>query len=240
MFFYPYMYPIVLTSQFANIYLTMSVSFNQFVSVAFSKGFNMKNNKLSKQKDIKNSYVNVILIIIISILFCLPYWFTFKYTENNGLERSQISQNGLFNNIVHLYLYIPFAYVIPFIVLITTNTYLLYSLSKANKLRMSKNSTSSYQIKSQRFEMKSKSTMLIAIVFFFLICQFPTLILHLIETESFGQNYKEHLFYFHLVELSKLLLVINLSFNFAFFYLFSQKFRSNLRDILSKNEIIVI
>ena len=51
--------------------------------------------------------------------------------------------------------------------------------------------------------------MLVAIVFFFLICQFPTLILHLIETETFGQNYKEHLFYFYLVELSKLLLIIN-------------------------------
>ena len=242
MFFYPYMYPIVLTSQFASIYLTMSVSFNQFISIAFSKGFNMKNNKLFKEKDIKNSYMNVILIIIFCILFCLPYWFSFEYTDNKGLERSQISQNKFFNKIVHLYLYIPFAYVIPFIVLITTNTYLLYSLSKANKLRiiMSKNSTSSNQIKTQSFEMKSKSTMLVAIVFFFLICQFPTLILHLIETESFGQNYKEHLFYFHLVELSKLLLIINLSFNFAFFYLFSQKFRSNLRDILSKNEIRVI
>ena len=248
MFFYPYMYPIVLTSQFASIYLTMSVSFNQFISIAFSKGFNMKNNKLFKEKDIKNSYMNVILIIIFCILFCLPYWFSFEYTDNKGLERSQISQNKFFNKIVHLYLYIPFAYVIPFIVLITTNTYLLYSLSKANKLRiiMSKNSTSSNQIKTQSFEMKSKSTMLVAIVFFFLICQFPTLILHLIETESFGQNYKEHLFYFHLVELSKLLLIINLSFNFAFFYLFSQKFRSNLRDILclKKNnlssDIIVI
>jgi hypothetical protein len=134
--------------------------------------------------------------------------------------------------------------VIPFIVLITTNSYLLFKLTIAYQRKKYINKTVSTNhltnLKCEKFEIKNKSTMLVAIVFFFLICQFPTLILHLIETESFGQNYKEHLFYFHLVELSKLLLIINLSFNFAFFYLFSQKFRSNLRDILSKNEIIVI
>jgi hypothetical protein len=255
--FYPYVYQIILTSQFASIYLTMSVSINQYIFIAFSKGFHMKNNKLSKQKDIKNSYTIVAVIVIISILFCLPYWFTFKYTENNGLERSQISQNNYFNKIVHLFLYIPFACLIPFSVLITTNTYLLIKLVKANHrketiksncqlITFANTSSTSHFYKNDKIEVKNKSTMLIAIVFFFLICQFPTLILHLIETETFGQNYKEHLFYFYLVELSKLLLIINLSFNFAFFYLFSQKFRSNLRNVLCfkktnlSSDIIVI
>jgi hypothetical protein len=258
MFIYPYVYPIVLTCQFANIYLTMSVSFNQFIIVAFSKVINSKNNKALKQKDFNKAYIIVLEIIIISILFCLPYWFTFSFNEINGLQRTHESK--LYKKIVHLFLYIPFAYVIPFIVLITTNTYLLIKLIKTNYTKhnlksrtfsthtsnlSSLNATTKINKKVKNFEIKNKSTMLVAIVFFFLICQFPTLILHLIETESFGQNYKEHLFYFHLVELSKLLLIINLSFNFAFFYLFSQKFRSNLRDILclkknnSNNFIIV-
>jgi hypothetical protein len=250
MFFYPYVYPIVLTSQFANIYLTMSVSINQFITIALSNGFKTKNNKNLVQKHIKKAYNCILLIIIFSIIFCLPYWFKFKYTRNKGLERSEISESKFFNKIVHLFLYIPFAYVIPFIVLITTNSYLLFKLTIAYQRKKYINKTVSTNhltnLKCEKFEIKNKSTMLVAIVFFFLICQFPTLILHLIETESFGQNYKEHLFYFHLVELSKLLLIINLSFNFAFFYLFSQKFRSNLRDILclKKNnltsDIIVI
>jgi hypothetical protein len=270
MFFYPYVYPIVLTSQFANIYLTMSVSINQYITIAFSKGFKMTQNKVLKKKDIKQAFVIVLALLIFSVIFCLPYWFKFSYNEIDGLQRTQISESKFFNKIVHLFLYIPFAYVIPFIFLITTNTYLLIKLTKVNNSKnniksralityttstnpasaraeinlLSNNSPLNRMKTKKNFEMKKKSTMLVAIVFFFLICQFPTLILHLIETESFGQNYKEHLFYFHLVELSKLLLIINLSFNFAFFYLFSNKFRSNLRNVLclnrSHSDIIVI
>ncbi len=234
MFFYPYVYPIVLTSQFANIYLTMSVSINQYITIAFSKGFKMAQNKALKKKDINQAFFIVLALLIFSVIFCLPYWFKFSYNEIDGLQRTQISESKFFNKIVHLFLYIPFAYVIPFIVLITTNTYLLIKLKKVNnskeniksralityttstnpasartEINLLNNSPLNRMKTKKNFEMKNKSTMLVAIVFFFLICQFPTLILHLIETESFGQNYKEHLFYFHLVELSKLLLIIN-------------------------------
>ncbi len=200
MFFYPYVYPIVLTSQFANIYLTMSVSINQFITIALSNGFKTKNNKNLVQKHIKKAYNCILLIIIFSIIFCLPYWFKFKYTRNKGLERSEISESKFFNKIVHLFLYIPFAYVIPFIVLITTNSYLLFKLTIAYQRKKYINKTVSTNhltnLKCEKFEIKNKSTMLVAIVFFFLICQFPTLILHLIETETFGQIIKNIYFIF--------------------------------------------
>ncbi len=108
----------------------ISLSFNQFIIVAFSKVINSKNNKALKQKDFNKAYIIVLEIIIISILFCLPYWFTFSFNEINGLQRTHESK--LYKKIVHLFLYIPFAYVIPFIVLITTNTYLLIKLIKTN------------------------------------------------------------------------------------------------------------
>ena len=276
MFFYPYVYPIISTAQFASIYLTMSVSLNQFIVMAFSRGFSLKNNKLFIKKDIKKAYVIVLTIILFSVIFCIPYWFKFIYNQNDGLIRSEISESRLFNKIVHLLLYIPFAYVIPFIVLSTTNTYLLIKLIKTNnrreKLKTNDNNSNCFKHQQQqqqinnttsllleskdqkkiiknKFEMKNKSTMLVVIVFFFLVCQFPTLLLNLVETELFNdQKYKEHLFYFHFVELSKLLLIINLSFNFAFFYLFSKKFRTSLKNVLfnkkstrnDDNNIIII
>ncbi len=270
MFFYPYVYPIISTAQFASIYLTMSVSLNQFVVMAFSRGFSLKNNKIFIKKDIKKAYAIVLAILLFSIIFCIPYWFKFIYNQNDGLIRSEISESRLFNKIVHLLLYIPFAYVIPFIVLSTTNTYLLIKLIKTNKRRekfksidnnpncqqqqinkttLLLESKDQTKIIKNKFEMKNKSTMLVVIVFFFLVCQFPTLLLNLVETELFNYHkYKEHLFYFHFVELSKLLLIINLSFNFAFFYLFSKKFRTSLKNVLfnkkstrnDDNNIIVI
>jgi len=206
----------------------------------------MNKSKAIQKKDIKRSFFITLAIVIFSFIFCLPYIFKFTYTEENGLEKTK--NNIILDQIVHIYLYIPLAYVIPFLVLITTNTYLLMKLSKAknsrkhinhiryksskknNEARVEINLTNNKPAKRiQKFKMKNKSTMLVSIVFFFLICQFPTLLLHLIETEIFGVDYKEQTFYIYLAEISKIFLIINLSFNFSFFYLFSKKFRSNLK-----------
>jgi len=264
MYFYPYVYQIAITSQFASIYLTMSVSINQFLIIKYSKGLQMNKSKAIQKKDIKRSFFITLTIVIFSFIFCLPYMFKFTYTEENGLEKTK--NNIILDQIVHIYLYIPLAYVIPFLVLITTNTYLLMKLSKAknsrkhinhiryksskknNEARVEINLTNNKPAKRiQKFKMKNKSTMLVSIVFFFLICQFPTLLLHLIETEIFGADYKEQTFYIYLAEISKIFLIINLSFNFSFFYLFSKKFRSNLKIQLclkksnnNNNNVVVV
>ena len=269
---YPYIYPIIATSQIACIYLTVSVSVNQFLFVAFSRGNELKNNRLLQKKDNIRAFIVVLLIIIISIVFCVPYWFTFQYTNERGLEKTEVSKNVHFKNIVHLYLYLPFACVIPFLILIFTNVYLVCTLESVSrrkrkisfkhKVMFNKSLTDSsganknlvvihdlknaeaYSLKCKnemKFEIKNKTLMLITVVCFFLVCQSPTLLLHLIE--SLQPQYKNHFYYAHLVEISKILLIINLSFNFAIFYLFSKKFRDSLKETIFKrkiNEPIVI
>lgn len=268
MSFYPYVYPLITTSQIASIYLTTSVSLNQFITIAFSKlnSTHQKSvNKSMKQKDNQRAFKIVSLIILMSIIFCLPYWFTFQYSEENGLQSTELSKQAYFKRIVHFYMYLPFACVIPVLVLIVTNTYLISTLEvtirRKRRLRQTTtsrserastslsllNSTSRSTLKTIRsklsitkriktkFENRSTTLMLISFVFFFLICQFPTLLLNLIE--SLDQSYKAKWYYLHLVEFSKLLLIINLSFNFAIFFLFSKRFRQTLKNMLCTTQI---
>jgi hypothetical protein len=74
----------------------------------------------------------------------------------------------------------------------------------------------------------SITIMLIAVVIFFFICQFPVLVLHVIQsmfcTRSGSSCESSGLYQYSLV-ISKFLLVCNLSFNFACYCLFNEKFR---------------
>ena len=97
--------------------------------------------------------------------------------------------------------------------------------SRANRRRQS------------RFENTNKTVMLVGVVCFFLVCQFPSLFLHLYDSlRDISQNSdlneidENYFTYRYFLEISKLLSVFNLSFNFAFFYLFSKRFRKDLRS----------
>jgi hypothetical protein len=77
--------------------------------------------------------------------------------------------------------------------------------------------------------------MLIAVVFLFFVCQFPTLVLHIIQglicTEV--ETVCASALYQYGVVVSKFLLVCNLTFNFACYCFFSAKFRQVLVEIFS-------
>ena len=78
--------------------------------------------------------------------------------------------------------------------------------------------------------------MLLAVVFFFFICQFPNLILHIITSMiCTNENTKCSAsgFYQYSLATSKLLLICNLSFNFIIYCLFSEKFRDVLKKKLN-------
>lgn len=73
--------------------------------------------------------------------------------------------------------------------------------------------------------------MLLAVVFFFFICQFPNLIMHIITSmmcSSVNSNCSHNGLYQYSLAISKLLLICNLSFNFVIYCLFSEKFREVL------------
>lgn len=311
-FFYPYIYPIITTFQMASILLTVCVSVNQFICIYFSKLRNQSKN--SRNEECKFALKVVILMYIISIFYCIPYWLKFEFNNERGLELTELGKNEVFNKIVHFYMYLPIAYIIPFSILIFTNVYLIGTIATARKRRLrlglkkndnqsflrnnkiskeaeveekfsvdemkqyaksnlkikqhfdtkndsvmtvilnnpiNKNGTKAYKLnftlnKPQKrtnnssANAKSQSgmsvtVMLIAVVFLFFICQFPALILHIIQSmvcSSDSSVCDSSVLYKYSLVISKFLLISNLSFNFICYCLFSKRFRLVLRESL--------
>ena len=299
-YFYPYAYPIITTFQMASILLTVCVSVNQFVCIYYSKAKNR--SKKGNQEDCRTALVIVLIMYVISIIYCVPYWLKFKYTKENGLLVTDIGQDPLFNRIVHFWMYLPIVYIIPFSILIITNTYLLCTIMIARRRRkrlgmgncnvnsysraidltkfnnnnnnnnnndkekhntlngnddkieaeslikklpvpapLTATATSAPVLIKQKISACSKAKaggmnitiMLLAVVFFFFICQFPNLILHIITSMiCTNENTKCSAsgFYQYSLATSKLLLICNLSFNFIIYCLFSEKFREVLNE----------
>ena len=333
-YFYPYIYPLITTFQFCCILLTVCVSVNQFVCIYSSK---LKSrSKKTQREECRTAFIIVLVMYLISIVYCIPYWLKFKYTEAKGLHETELGQNPLFKKLVHFWLYLPIAYIIPFSILIVTNTYLIGTLMLARKRRqrltggngnsnsnpssLQKPKRSSTVKTNQYFETESltknppsvnvvedatvalaavknekkiifpqnemnkpptantlrppnsyatynglnnskegaeamqpparsslsnsskqmkavhnKSSgsisitiMLIAVVIFFFICQFPVLILHIIQSMFCtrpGSGCELSGMYNYAIVVSKFLLICNLSFNFACYCLFNEKFR---------------
>jgi hypothetical protein len=309
-FFYPYIYPLITTFQMASILLTVCVSVNQFLCIYFSRV--KSNQRRAKDDECKNALRVVLIMYLISIVYNIPYWLKFKYSDGM-LTYTEIGKNNMFNKIVHFWLYLPIVYIIPFSILIITNSYLLYRIIKARRKRIklgldknlnktakspllkcankkkkienneiihtgSSNMTNSNQninngnhattksniIKdklenvkesevtnvSKRIELSSNNKnqnvkkqiktggknitiMLIAVVFFFFICQFPNLIVHIFQSmicSSIPSICADSNVYKYSIVTCKFLLICNLSFNFAFYCLFSEKFREVFKE----------
>lgn len=302
-FFYPYIYPIITTFQMASILLTVCVSVNQFICIYFAKLRTQTNS--SKKEECKVALKVVMLMYIISIIYCIPYWLKFKFTKESGLQETDLGKDPLFKQIVHFYMYLPIAYIIPFSILIFTNAYLIGTITSSKKRRLrlgvkkqnenkkspksineeyliedetilktnanndliedenrvvtvvlnnpiKKNGIKSYKLnfrlnkpskpRGPRLRRQSSSktssrmsitVMLIAVVFLFFTCQFPVLIINIIQSMICSKNLHKcqaSSAYQYSLVISKFLLISNLSFNFICYCLFSKKFRKVLRE----------
>lgn len=278
--FYPYLYPIMTTLEVSCTWLTVAISLNQFIFVVYSKGTRIISNRKFRDKDNKKAFKIAIGIILFSIIFCIPYWLKFNHSIKTGIVRTELGQDDIFIRIVNYCLYLPFACIVPFLIMITTNIYLIATLNLATKRRnrlsfsrtlntnrgddekrnhlrpndylckqrneLSHGVSISLDMRNEqrrelKFDHRNRTLMLVSVVFFFLICEFPGLFLHLYDSihsnevpkdiKKLNENYFAFRYY---LEVSRLLSVINLSFNFAFFYLFSLKFRQSVRSFFIK------
>lgn len=272
-FFYPFFYPLINTFQMANIILTVCVSVNQFMCIYQAK---MKNySKLSNKIELKKSKKKIIAVYVASAIYCVPYWFIFRY-EGCSVIRTAIGNNYKFNQLINFWLYLPIVYLIPFSILLITNSYLLFKLMVAKQRRkhlgiltdqrsnskiakqedrrknrnscnvkISVHSFQSYsniddnEVRKEYYNKKKVSSrknklgrtkvtcMLIAVVFLFFICQFPNLIVHIISIDN---KLNKSRYFKYGIMISKVLMIVNLSFNFSIYCFFNEKFRQTLKD----------
>ena len=191
-------------------------------------------------KESKHALYIVSSIFIFSTIYCLPFWFEYEYSNlNENIVRTSIGKNPLFNLLIHYAFYIVVVYLIPFTVLSLINTYLVIFLikSKRKKDKLMLRTYSTFN--NQHLPIHTKFTrstsgsfihdpevdrahkhrattiMLTMIVFSFIACQFPNLVLHVLESKRWVEND-------YLKTIARLLIIFYLSFNFAYYACFNQ------------------
>ena len=154
---------------------------------------------------------------------------------------TSIGENALYRKIIHIWLYIPVVYAVPFLLLILINFFTIKLLHKfyVNR-RRNLNLTSALSAQNNDQHERDITLMLIGVVLLFFICRFPMLINHIFETKFSLTSYdtKEQ----KLIDLTKqmsyncrtrhlfnsivnFLQTINASANLFFYYLFGESFR---------------
>ncbi|CAF1434038.1 unnamed protein product [Adineta ricciae] len=237
--FTPYVIPLMNTLQLCSIYYTVAVSFDRFLYLSYG---------LSAETicTVRNSLRTIFCITIFSILFILPHWFKYRveFTEDNHvhLRLTQIGENELFRRIIHIWLYIPVVYALPFLLLIIINLFTIKLLHKfyLNR-RQTLHLTSPSSTQNDEQHERDITLMLIGVVLLFFICRFPMLINHIFETKlsltSYSTShekiqpltkryYLSNCRFRHLFNTTvNFLQVINASANLFFYYLFGERFR---------------
>ncbi len=91
-------------------------------------------NQRFQTTDCRRAVCVVCLVFILSALFCVPYWLKFEFV-NDGLRETEIGASPQFKSIVHFWLYLPCVYLVPFAILIVSNTYLIVKLVGVKRRR---------------------------------------------------------------------------------------------------------
>ncbi|CAF0720379.1 unnamed protein product [Adineta steineri] len=237
--FSPYVIPLMNTLQLCSIYYTVAVSFDRFLYLSYGL-------QAETICNVRNSLRVITVITIFSILFILPHWFKYKVQLNEHnrvqLKLTSVGENELFRRIIHIWLYIPVVYAIPFLLLIFINFFTVKLLHKfyLNR-RQHLHLTSPLSTHNHEQHERGITLMLIGVVLLFFICRFPVLINHIFETKLSMTSYdnnrakiansteqffsrscrSRHLFNTTV----NFLQTINASANLFFYYLFGEKFR---------------
>lgn len=242
----PYLTPINNLFQLSGIYLIMAVSIDRFVLVKkhvkptasnrkrrklitwavifliflFCFIFTLPNWFLYKSTEVELSITNNELVHKQSlneyssasntVLFKINYFRT---------EHTKFGQINIVREMLSIYLYIPFVFGIPIIILSIVNILIIYELIKIGDRKRLLGTAARID--------RNITIMLVMIVVVFLVCQVPLTISHILVT------YKSHLMYdinfFIYNSFTNFLTCINLSANFALFCFFGQAFRNTIQ-----------
>lgn len=251
--FSPYIIPLMNTLQLCSIYYTVAVSFDRFLYLS-----------CGLQADtictVRNALRTIGLITLFSILFILPHWFKYRVELNKHnriqLKLTSIGENELYRKIIHIWLYIPVVYAVPFVLLIAINFFTIKLLHKFYvDRRRNFNLVSPLTVQANEQRERDITLMLIGVVLLFFICRFPMLINHIFETKFSLTSYdaKENRYANLTRQLTyncrtrrlfnsvvNFLQTINASANLFFYYLFGENFRETsfqLAKIVRKRAI---
>lgn len=134
-----------------------------------------------------------------------------KHTKFGSLDRVK--------ELLGIYLYIPFVFGIPIVVLVGVNTLIIYELLKISARKRQLGTAARLD--------RNITLMLVAIVLVFLVCQVPLTISHMLIAYQPELMFNKHFFVYN--SFTSFLTCVNLSANFGLFLFFGQAFRDTLQ-----------
>ena len=236
-YFGSYIYPVAMTAETGTIWLTILVTVNRFMAVCRPYDVTQLASKMKARKQ-------VTVVVMFAIIYNIPRYFDYSVKTrlirgHNCTVMSEIyvrkttfSSNQIYNLIYHNIMYFLVMYIIPLAMLVVLN----YKLTRALKYRKQRhrNMVAAVHDAQSRSE-DDITTILVAIVLVFLICQTPALITQsllslLNEKSTLCPN-----FYFYYARCSDALVVLNSSMNFIIYIFCSQRFRKRFLQWFCNN-----
>ncbi|KAK2154492.1 hypothetical protein LSH36_267g00008 [Paralvinella palmiformis] len=214
-----YIYPVALIAQTATIWLTVSFTVERYIAVCHPL-------KAARMCTISRAKFVIIGVSVGSSLYNVPRWFdytpkrTFHPEFNETIltyERTEFSQNPLYLTGYFSCLYVPFMFIIPFLVLFILNAFLILAVRRSKRNR-------EINMNVRQSRENNITIMLVTVVIVFMICQLPALVYNLafsIDINMVGSDPGYHI----LSEIRNFMVNLNSAVNFILYCALGQKFR---------------
>jgi hypothetical protein len=243
----PYLTPINQFFQMSGIYLIIAVSIDRLILVIRSKDMKITSRMRKKRRLI--TWIVIFLIFLFCFLFTLPNWylytsklvelnvtlnelsssFSYSYSKNQTStlfklsyyknEFTQFGKKSLVMNLLNVYLYIPFVFAIPILVLTLVNLLIICELVQIGARKRQLGSAANID--------RNITIMLVMIVILFLVCQVPLAFSHIFIAYKPEMMFDKTFFLYH--SFTNFLTCIYLSANFILFCFFGQEFRDTMK-----------
>jgi hypothetical protein len=141
---------------------------------------------------------------------------TIKHYRN---EYTKFGESVQVKRLLNIYLYIPFVFGVPIVMLFVINFLIIYELIKIGARKRQLGAAAKLD--------RNITIMLVMIIIVFLICQVPLMISHVLLTYNSKLQYEKKFFFYN--SFSNFLTCVNLSANFALFCFFAQAFRDTIK-----------
>ena len=210
-----------------SVFLVLGMTFERFYSI-------IRPHKAALFNTVKRARIIISCMIIFSILYSTPHFFTTTVFGRNCLTYSNPSL-AVFGK-YYFWLSVTIIFVIPFISLLSMNSVIIYALHKRSTLNLSgsnsqtQNPTKSENVKAKQNE-KQIYIMLLLVTFTFLALNTPVnvMILYVQFVQGTSPSFIAgmHLFY----QVSEKMYTTNHGINFFLYVLSGSKFRTDLMKL---------
>ncbi|CAF0981476.1 unnamed protein product [Didymodactylos carnosus] len=235
-----FLFPTHITCILISIYLTAAVAIDRFVLICLP-------HKIQKCRTQQYSIKIIFGVSLFCIIYCLPFWFEFTNKENftnttnhsnkasqneRFIVMSEFGKRPLFRVLMRKYLYFIFVFLLPLFILIFCKACIIRRLITTHKKKRLLGTKTNKRNRSSN----AITLLLLAIVFVFLITQFPYFIFNVLYSIQ-GPTYLSKASARLYLGINNVLAVINSSSAFILYSFFGKKFREMLVVIFCCKQI---